>query len=256
MIAPTVSLQANGRQNLGNATNIASLGTVAAAPGPALLRIFLADDHEFVRSGARTLIDSQTDMRVVGEAADGRSAWEQIRQLQAPGGVGVDVVIMDVSMPNWNGMQTTIHIKRDWPSIKVLALSMHEDKPYLRSLLEGGASGYVLKRSAAGELIRAIRAVADGATYLDPALSETLVGSLVRKPVRGEVEGASLSNREEEVLRLIAQGYANKEIAARLKLSVKTIETHKARSTEKLGLDGRTDIIRYAMAHGWLQNMG
>ena len=132
---------------------------------------------------------------------------------------------------------------------------MHEDKPYLRSLLEAGASGYILKRSAAGELIRAIRAVAAGTTHLDPALSSTLVDSLVRKPLRGEVSGAALSAREEEVLRLIAQGYANKEIAAKLKLSIKTIETHKARSTEKLGLDGRADIIRFALANGWLQNL-
>ena len=201
------------------------------------------------------LINAQPDMRVIGEAADGKETGEKVEALQTPGGIGVDVIVIDISMPNGNGMQTTIGVKRRWPGVKVLALSMHEGKPYLRSLMEAGASGYVLKRSAASELIRAIRAVAEGEIYLDPALSATLIGSLMRKPVRGEVEGAALSNREEEVLRLIAQGYTNKEIAARLRLSVKTIETHKSRSTEKLGLDGRTDIIRYAMAHGWLQNI-
>src|SRR5262249_40979809 len=132
--------------------------------------------------------------------------------------------------------------------------TVHEDRGYLRQLLQAGASGYVLKRAAAEELVHAIRAVAAGKVYLDPGLAGQVVGSFVRKPGAKEaLPGAELSEREEEVVRLIAQGYSNKEIAARLSLSVKTIETYKARSLEKLGLRGRTDLVRYAPQRGWLQ---
>ncbi|HEV3257765.1 MAG TPA: response regulator transcription factor, partial [Gemmataceae bacterium] len=135
------------------------------------------------------------------------------------------------------------------------ALTVHEDKGYLRLLLEAGASGYVLKRAAAGELIHAIRTVAAGGVYLDPALAGKVVGSFVRAPAgKGVAEGDDLSEREGEVVRLIAAGYSNKEIATRLSLSVKTVETYKARSMEKLGLDSRADLVRYALQRGWLQN--
>lgn len=226
-----------------------------------MLRIFLADDHTIVRDGLKTLINAQPDMSVIGEADDGKMAWERLRTLQPPQGVGVDVVVMDVSMPNWNGAEATARVKESWPETRILALSMHEDKSYLRSLLEAGASGYVLKRSAADDLIRAIRIVASGGTYLDPALAATVAEALVRgnttmgRPLRGEIEGAPLSEREEEVLRLIAQGFTNKEIGAKIFLSVKTVETYKARSMEKLGLNSRADIIRFAVARGWLNNL-
>ena len=160
-------------------------------------------------------------------------------------------------MPGMNGAEATSQVRRTWPHIKVIALTMHEDKSYLRSQLESGACGYVLKRSAAEELIRAVRAVSTGGTYLDPSLSATVVETFVRgrQSLRGDIEGASLSEREAEVLRLIAQGYTNKEIGTRLFISVKTVETYKARSMEKLGLDSRADIVRYALAQGWMQNV-
>jgi two-component system response regulator NreC len=211
------------------------------------LRIFLADDHAVVRDGLVNLVNGQPDMEVVGEASDGREAWQRIGELQP------DVVIMDVSMPDWNGVEATTRVKQDWPDIKVLALSMHEDKSYLRSLLEAGASGYVLKRSAASELIRAIRVVASGGTYLDPSLSAAVVESFVRRQNVREMEGNSLSDREGEVLRCIAQGYTNKEIASQLAVSVKTVETYKSRSMEKLDLRSRADIVRYALQRGWLR---
>jgi DNA-binding NarL/FixJ family response regulator len=137
----------------------------------------------------------------------------------------------------------------------VLALSVHEDRGYLRQLLEAGASGYVLKRAAAEELIRAVRTVAAGGVYLDPSLAGKVVGSFVRKPAgKGTAPTDELSEREEEVVRLTAAGHSNKEIASRLELSVKTIETYKARSLEKLGLHSRADLVRYAVGRGWLQD--
>jgi DNA-binding NarL/FixJ family response regulator len=212
------------------------------------LRIFLADDHAVVREGLRSLIDAQPDMEVTGEAADGNAACELVPDLQP------DVVIMDVSLPGMNGALATAHLRETCPQVKVLALTVHEDKGYLRQLLEAGAVGYVLKRAAAEELIRAIRTVAGGGVYLDPALAGTVVGGFVRKPTGKSVpEGADLSDREAEVVRLVAAGYSNKEIAGRLALSVKTVETYKARSLEKLGLRSRADLVRYALGRGWLQ---
>jgi DNA-binding NarL/FixJ family response regulator len=220
----------------------------ADAAGPARLRILLADDHTVVREGLKTLVNAQPDMEVIAEAADGQAAWQKARQLLP------DVVVMDVSMPTLGGAGATTQLRQVCPQVKVLALSMHEDKSYLRELLEAGASGYVLKRSAAEDLIRAIRTVAAGGVYLDPSLAGKIVGSFVRQPsLKGEIEGSELSDRETEVLRLIAQGYSNKEIAAQLAISVKTVETYKARSMEKLGLGSRVDIVRYALQRGWLQ---
>jgi DNA-binding NarL/FixJ family response regulator len=214
------------------------------------LRIYLADDHAVVREGLKALINAQPQMEVIGEAGDGRAACQQVQELQP------DVVVMDVSMPGLNGAQATAQLKQTCSNVKVLALTVHEDKGYLRLLLEAGASGYVLKRAAAEELIHAIRTVAAGGVYLDPALAGKVVGSFVRVPVKKSVpEGGDLSDREAEVVRLIAAGYSNKEIAGRLGLSVKTVETYKARSMEKLGLDSRADLVRYALQRGWLQTL-
>lgn len=212
------------------------------------LRVFLADDHAVVREGLKALINAQPGMEVSGEAGDGRAACQQVRDLLP------DVAVMDVSMPEMNGAQATAELKRTCPQVKVLALTVHEDKGYLRQLLESGADGYVLKRAAAEELIHAIRTVAAGGVYLDPALAGEVVGGFVRKPtVRGSLEGGELSDREAEVVRLIASGYSNKEIAAQLDLSVKTVETYKTRSMEKLGLRSRVDLVRYALQCGWLR---
>ena len=212
------------------------------------LRVFLADDHAVVREGLKALINAQPGMEVSGEAGDGRAACQQVRDLLP------DVAVMDVSMPEMNGAQATAELKRTCPQVKVLALTVHEDKGYLRQLLESGADGYVLKRAAAEELIHAIRTVAAGGVYLDPALAGEVVGGYVRKPtVRGSLEGGELSDRESEVVRLIASGYSNKEIAAQLDLSVKTVETYKTRSMEKLGLRSRADLVRYAIQCGWLR---
>jgi DNA-binding NarL/FixJ family response regulator len=212
------------------------------------LRIFLVDDHVVVREGLKALVNAQPDMEVIDEAGDGQTACQEIPQ-QRP-----DVVVLDVSMPGMSGAETAERLKEECPQVKVLALTVHEDKGYLRQLLEAGAVGYVLKRAAAEELIRAIRTVAGGGVYLDPALAAKVVGGFVRKPQgKSSHTEADLSDREAEVVRLVAAGHSNKEIAGRLDLSVKTVETYKARSLEKLGLHSRADLVRYAMQRGWLQ---
>ena len=213
----------------------------------AKLRVLLADDHAIVREGLKALINAHPDMEVVGEATDGRTACAKTKELRP------DVVVMDVSMPDVNGVQATREVHRQWPDIKVLALTVHEERSYLRELMEAGASGYVLKRSAAEDLVHALRVVARGDVYLDPSVAAVVLGKLTRTH-RQETPSPDLSERETEVLQLIAQGHSNKEIAGRLRISVKTVETYKARSMEKLGLTGRADIVRFALQNGWLQD--
>ena len=212
------------------------------------LRIFLADDHAVVREGLKALINAQPKMTVVGEAADGLTACELIPPLRP------DVVVMDVSMPGLTGSQATARLRVECPAVRVLALTVHEDKGYIRQLLAAGAAGYVLKRAAAEELIHAIRAVAAGGVYLDPSMAGKVVGGFVRKPADAGAANAELSDRETEVAKRTAAGHSNKEIAARLELSVKTVETYRARAMEKLGLRSRAELVRYAVQEGWLQD--
>lgn len=213
------------------------------------LRILLADDHAVLRDGLRALVNGQPDMEVVGEANNGRVASEKALELRP------DVTIMDVSMPELNGIQATEIVKRECPETKVLALTAYKDKAYLDQLLKVGASGYMLKLSAAEDLIRAIRLVASGEVYLDNEISDKITDSYVRTRLhRGTPRQRDLTDREEEVLRAIAQGYSNKEIAAQLGISVKTVESHKSNLMEKLDFTSRTDIVRYAVRRGWLQD--
>ena len=213
----------------------------------AKLRVLLADDHAVVREGLKALINGHLDMEVVGEAADGSSACAKATAL-CP-----DIVVMDVSMPFVNGVEATREVRRLRPEIKVLALTVHEERSYLRELMEAGAAGFVLKRSAPEDLVHALRVVARGDVYLDPSVTAVVLGKLSRTRVQ-DGPHQELSERETEVLQLIARGHSNKEIADRLKISVKTVETYKARSMEKLGLTGRADIVRFAVHQGWLQD--
>jgi DNA-binding NarL/FixJ family response regulator len=213
------------------------------------LRIFLADDHVVMREGLRSLVNAQSDMNVVGEAGNGRAALLQARELQP------DVIIMDVSMPDLNGIQVTERLKRACQKIMVLVLTAHDDSGYLRQLLEVGASGYVLKKAAAEELIKAIRVVAAGGVYLDPSLAGKVVGGYLSKGRSGnKPRGNEISEREAEVLRLVAWGYTNKEVAGYLRISVKTVETHKANLMQKLDLKSRVEVVRYALRQGWLRD--
>ncbi|WP_435017496.1 response regulator [Tundrisphaera sp. TA3] len=211
------------------------------------LRIVLADDHHIVRAGLRSLIEAHPGLEVVGEAADGESACRLAARLEP------DMAVLDISMPVLGGPEATRRIKLRSPGIKVLILTVHEDRSYLQQALQAGASGYLLKRAAADDLIHAIHAVARGGTYLDPNLAgKILGGNAGRLPRPGEDPAPALSDREEEVLRLISRGLSNKEIAARLDLSIKTVETHRARGMEKLGIAGRAGIVAHAIRSGWL----
>ena len=211
------------------------------------IRVLIAEDHQTVREGLELILNTQSDIEVVGEAGDGQAAVEMAKALNP------DIVIMDVSMPRLNGLKATRELQRSLPNVKVLTLTRHNDDGYLQQLLRAGVSGYVLKQSPSTELLQAIRAIAAGRQYLDSALTHRVVGSFVEKSnARNSAPQREPSERESEVLRLIAWGHSNKEIATRLDLSVKTVEVHKANAMRKLGMKSRIDIVQYAMLRGWL----
>jgi len=215
--------------------------------GAKRIRILLADDHAVLRAGLRALLAAQDDLEVVGEASDGAEAIRLCQTLRP------DVVVMDIGMPGVSGIDATARIKRDLPGTKVLILSMHDDRGYLRQVLRVGASGYVLKKAADTELLAAIRAAARGEVFLDPTLAKALVDEVMAPRVAG-AEPPALSDRERDVLRLLAHGHTNQQVADRLCISVKSVETYKARLMEKLGLKGRAELVRYALHHGLLKD--
>lgn len=211
------------------------------------MRILIADDHAIVRQGLKLLIDSQPDMKVIAEAASGDAVLEQAAAVKP------DIVVMDISMPGINGMLATRMLKQRQPDTTIIALTRHEEKTYLEELLRAGASAYVLKQSAPTEFLRAVRAVAAGGIYLDPAITAQVADGLLAPKARVELAAAAkVTERESEVLRLVAVGHSNVEIAAKLEISVKTVEVHKANAMRKLGLNGRVDVIRYGVLQGWL----
>lgn len=211
------------------------------------VRILIADDHAIVRQGLKLLIDSQPDMKVIAEAASGDAVLEQAAAVKP------DIVVMDISMPGINGLLATRMLKQRQPNTTIIALTRHEEKTYLEELLRAGASAYVLKQSAPTEFLRAVRAVAAGGIYLDPAITAQVADGLLAPKARVELAAAAkVTERESEVLRLVAVGHSNVEIAAKLEISVKTVEVHKTNAMRKLGLNGRVDVIRYGVLQGWL----
>ena len=213
------------------------------------IRIVLAEDHETVRQGLRLLLEAQPGMQVVGEAGNGREALAQCASLHP------DIVVMDVTMPEINGLAATREIRAKHERIAVVALTRHIDEAYVQELLNAGAAAYVLKQSDSSQLIRAIHAAAEGRLYLDDAVAAGVTRDYLRKHARPATHIAMVSDRESEVLRQIAWGFSNKEIAQALDLSIKTVEVHKANATRKLGLRGRIDIVRYAVLQGWLHDL-
>jgi len=206
------------------------------------IRVLLADDHTILRDGIRALLDDQDDMEVVGEAEDGQSTVKMVAHLQP------DVVVMDIAMPLLNGLEATRQIQRDYPQVKVLILTMHENEEYIRQVLAAGALGYVLKDAAARDLIGAIRAVNRGEAVLSPAITRLVIEDYLRwGDIRPEDATNGLTSREREVLQLIAEGYTNKEIAEILCLSVKTIQSHRTNLMSKLDLHDRGELIKYAI---------
>ena len=210
------------------------------------LRILLAEDHRILREGLKRLIAEQPNMEVVGEAENGLTAWQLAKELEP------DVVLMDITMPRLNGAEATVKIRELCPNVKVIALTGHRASAYLNEVLKAGASGYVLKQAAIDELIDAIQTVARGGNYIDRESRESLVHSPLNDRVyKGEAQGKPLSQREIQVLSLVANGYTNKEIANELSISVKTVETHKTNCMQKLDLKSRAEIVDYARFRGW-----
>ncbi len=217
---------------------------------PDRLRILLVDDHETVRQGLKRLIDEQADMTVVGEAQDGLGALSQTLALSP------DVVVLDLSMPGMTGLAATRRLKLDRPRLAIVILTRHGEEPYLEELFRAGASAYVLKQSPSAEFLQAIRVAAKGGHYIDSAMTHRVTEGLLTRHSPGTAHSVgTLSGRELEVLKLVAVGYSNKEIASRLDLSIKTVEAHKANASRKLDLKGRVDIVRYASFQGWLHDV-
>ncbi len=207
------------------------------------IRLLIVDDHAVLRAGLRTLLNLQSDLEVVGEAAEGPAALEQVQRLQP------HVVLMDITLPGMEGLEVTAELKKRHPNVKVLILTMHEDRRYLYSALKAGASGYVVKRAADTELIGAIRAAYRGDVFIHPSMARMVAEDIVEQ---GATE-QGLSDREREVLRLIAEGRTYKEMAELLAVSVKTIETYRERIKEKLRLNTRAELVRYALEKGFLR---
>lgn len=208
----------------------------------AQIRVLVVDDHAIMRDGIRALINEQEDMHVIGEAEDGRTAVDLAGRLHP------DVVLMDIAMPLLNGLEATRQIKRDHPDIQVLVLTMYDHEEYVRQVLATGASGYILKRAAATDLVNAIRAVARGDAVLSPAITRLVINEYLRADtVQSSDESDKLTPREREVLQLIAEGHTSREIARLLDLSIKTVQAHRTSLMQKLDLHDRGELIKYAI---------
>ncbi len=207
------------------------------------IRILLADDHAVVRQGFKMILSAQPDMEIVGEAGNGREAVELAEQLHP------DIVVMDVAMPELNGIEATRRLSASAPHSRVVALSMHKDSVYVREILRAGARGYLLKDSPAPDLLAAVRAVASGEGFLSPAVSDAVLNDY-RRHVTNPVD--LLSSREREVLQMLAEGKTNKEIAGVLNLSVYTVDAHRGRIMEKLNLHSINELVRFAVRNGMI----
>lgn len=213
---------------------------------PTALRVLVADDHPVVLAGIRALLNRNPGVEIIGEAHDGRTALQMAIELQP------SILVLDFSMPDLNGVEVTKRLLAERPHSKVIVLTVHEDRSYLRKLIEVGAVGYVLKRSAADDLLRAIQAVAAGGVYLDPSIAGHAIDRIPNRLKEATNGRAELSEREVEVLRLTAVGHSNKAIANILRISVKSVETYKARAMDKLGFRSRVELVGYAVEKGWL----
>jgi len=212
----------------------------------AKIRVLIADDHGLMRAGVRALLQATEDIEVVGEAEDGDEAIREVRRLEP------DVVLMDVAMPGLGGLEATLVIRKEKPDVKILVLTQYDDREYVTRFLKAGVSGYVLKKAAAGELVAAIRAVERGGLVLDPEIARDVVDDKGREhsPESASDPYETLTDREKQVLKLVAEGSSNKEVAETLDISVKTAMAHREHLMEKLDVHSRTELIRFALRRG------
>ena len=215
---------------------------------PEQITVLIVDDHTIVRSGVRLLLEAETDIQVVGEALNGRQALELAASLLP------DVVLMDISMPEMDGLEATRQLKKLLPQINVLVLTMHRSDDYFFEMLKAGASGYILKGAKTSELIEAVHIVHRGEVFLYPSMTQKLVRGYLQLADWDSDGELALSPREKEIFRLLAEGYSNKEIAEKLVISPSTVHTHRGNVMEKLGLGNRRELIQYARKHGLIQN--
>jgi DNA-binding NarL/FixJ family response regulator len=213
------------------------------------IRVLVCDDHAILRDGIRTLLERQEDIRVVGEASNGREALARVSVLNP------DIVLMDVAMPEMDGIQATRLIKQQSPAVKVLILTQHDDREYVGSLLQAGASGYVLKRSGGHEVIMALRQVYEQGVYLAPSITRRVLEDYAQKDAADRDSAPALTERERDVLQLVIEGKSNKEIAHQLSISPKTVSVHRSNIMSKLGLHNSVEMLRYVTQHH-LFNLG
>ena len=207
------------------------------------IKVLIADDHNLVREGIRMILAPHADIEVVGEAADGREAIEKTLALKP------DVLLLDIAMPGLGGLEAALEVRKQAPQVKVLVLTQYGDKEYVHRFLKIGVAGYVMKRAAGSELLSAIRAVYRGGSFLDPSIAPGVIEGYLRRPEAEVVDPYDLlSDREKQVLKLIAEGHSNQEIADLLSLSVKTVMAHRASLMEKLDLHSRTDLVKFAIS--------
>ena len=212
------------------------------------IRVLIADDHAIVREGIRALMEAQPDIEVAGEATDGAEAVSKTGKLQP------DIVLMDITMPLLNGLEATRQIKQLYHEVKILVLTMHESDDYFFKILEGGASGYFVKGGSSSELVSALHVVSNGEVFIYPSMTKKLLGDYLQRVHAGSAEESYsvLTNREREILKLIAEGHTNQEIANLLVLSVATVQTHRAHIMAKLSLRSRTELVKYALKQGFI----
>jgi DNA-binding NarL/FixJ family response regulator len=210
------------------------------------VKLLVADDHKIFRQGIKKLLEEESDLQVVGEAADGREAVKKATELKP------DVILMDIAMANLNGLEATKQIKKVLPSTKVIMLTMHKNEEYILQSFQAGASGYILKEGAVEELVSAIRSIHSDKSFLSPTISKTLIDAYLRKMETGKTETPFdlLTDREREVLQLIAEGYTNREVAKQLFISVKTVEAHRAHIMQKLNIHDIAKLVKYAIQKG------
>jgi two-component system response regulator NreC len=212
-----------------------------------VIEILIADDHAIVRAGLRALIHAESGFKLVGEAAGGYEAMELVEKNRP------DVLVLDLSMPDMDGISVTRILKQKYPDLRILILTLHEDEALLKEAIKAGAAGYILKRAAETELISAIETIQRGDLYVDPSMVRVLLGEPQHPPLEPSTSEEALTPRETEILKMIVEGYTNRQIGQELNISTRTVDGHRANISDKLGLHSRVELVRYARLHGLIE---